>query len=347
MRILLGNQTLSLLAGSETWTATLARQLKKMGHDVTCFSPSLGVISEGLEADEIPCRDSIRTRGIRPFTILLEPFEDNRYDLIIANHYEVVRFLRIQFPDVPIVSTIHGVLHMMKDPKTGKDVPAPEHPALDAKVDQFVAVSEEVQAKLRADYAIDSIVIRNFFDFDVLQAKRPISPGKPKHILFNTNYATKDDPETKVLSDVARHYGARLIAVGQNFVMAPDMARALEDADVVVGMGRSVLEGVCAGRLGIVHGRWGTGGVVNDRNIGVLRACNFSGRNSGGDFWTKERFIQEIDANYNDETIAWGREYALRDHNVAVAVEKFLIFAGKKEDAASDRQPYRRARDVA
>jgi len=274
MKILVANQTLSLLAGSETWVKTLALQLKKMGHAVTAFSPSLGVIAEELEASDISCRKDIRTGGIRPFSILLEPFEDNDFDLIIANHYEVVRFLRHHFPKTPIVSTIHGVLHTMQDAK-GKDVPAPEHPATDAKVDQFIAVSEEVKAKLMTDYGIDALIIRNFFDTEKYKATRPITPGKPRQILYNTNYALKDDEDTKIVREVAKHYGAKLAAIGQNFTMAKDTMLAIEDSDIVIGMGRSVLEGVCAGRLGIVHGRWGTGGIVSRENIEKLRGCIF------------------------------------------------------------------------
>ncbi len=54
MRILMGNNTLAMLAGSETWTYALACQFKKMGHFVACYSPELGIIS-----------DKLREQGIR------------------------------------------------------------------------------------------------------------------------------------------------------------------------------------------------------------------------------------------------------------------------------------------
>jgi hypothetical protein len=53
LKILLGNNTLSMLAGSETWVYTLAIQLKKMGHEVSCFAGELGIISEELEKQGI------------------------------------------------------------------------------------------------------------------------------------------------------------------------------------------------------------------------------------------------------------------------------------------------------
>lgn len=326
MRILLGNNTLSILAGSETWTVTLARHLKKLGHDVTCYSPRLGFVSDTLESEGITCVGSLPASGIRPFSIVLEPDFDARFDVIIANHHDIVTELRARFPDTMIVSTIHGVQHLMDGPR-GEKVPAPEHPAI-GKADVFVSVSEEIQAKLMSDYQQDSLIVRNFFDIPYFKTKRVATPGKPKAILFNTNYATKDDQETKIMAAVARHFGARLLAVGANFVAAKDIRVALEDADVVVGMGRSALEGACAERLVIVHGRWGTGGALNAGNLPKLRACNFSGRDSGGDFFTVERLIQEIEDNYNPETIAWGHEHVLREHNVELAAQQYMAFAG-------------------
>ena len=322
MRILLGNQTLAMLAGSETWTATLARALKKAGHDVTCFSPVLGIISKSLEKDGIRCIDDVGG-GVRPFSFVLEPSVPEDFDFILSNHHDITTILRDRFPDKTIVSTIHGVLHTMRD-QHGNEVPAPEHPAV-GKADIFVAVSEEVQAKLKADYSLSSAIIRNFFDLSALKAERPPSDGKPKQFLVNTNYAGRDDAEIKVVREVAKHFGAKLAAVGINFTPTDDVRLAIEDADVVFGMGRSVLEGVAMGCLGIVHGRWGTGGVVNEKNVNVLRACNFSGRNSGGDVWSAERMIREIEENYRPETMAWSSAYVAREHSADKAAAEYVM----------------------
>lgn len=350
LRILLGNQTLALLAGSETWTLTLAFALKKMGHDVECFSPQLGIIAEKLKAGGIVCHREMTTSGFKPFSILLEPAKNFNYDVIISNHNEVVSYLRSQFPKKPIISTIHGVMHTMKDRK-GKEMMAPEHPALEAGVNQFVSVSEEVQEKIRREHNIDSTIIRNFFDINKFTSKRPVCADKPKQFLVNTNYADARDPEIELIRQVAKHYGAKIAAVGQNFAQTDDLSKAIEDADVVVGMGRSVLEGVCAGRLGIVHGRWGTGGVICEENVEELRRCNFSGRNSEGRMMTKEEMIAEIDKHYNARTIEWGKKYIRTQHNAAIAAEAYIAIARSLlgQDIAPAgvvAKPYRRAKDV-
>lgn len=350
--ILLANNTLSLLAGTETWTSTLAIQLKKLGHKVSCFSPELGIISEQLDKEGIPSFYQISTSGVKPFSFILEEKTEHNYDVIIANHHHIVEYLRNEFPRTPIISTIHGIMHWAED-EAGKKIMAPEHPALNSGVNQFIAVSEEVQILLKKAYEIDSIIIRNFFDLDSLKGLRKISVT-PKQFLVNSNYNDKNSPDLQLIREVAKHYGAKLTAVGQNFSWTVDIRKALADADVVVGMGRSVLEGVAAGRLGIVNGRWGTAGVVRENNIEKLRRSNFSGRveNERMDLMTPEELIAEIDEFYNPETIKWGVDYMKREHNAVTAAESFVRIAEDLTGRSIQRpeevqmKPYRRAKDV-
>lgn len=352
LRILLGNNTLANLAGSETWTRTLAIQLKKMGHKVECFSPELGIISEQLSKEGIPSFKQITGSGIQPFSFVLEEPHDFKYDVIISNHHHIVDYLRSCFPKIPIISTIHGIMHTTEDGKGGH-IMAPEHPALEAGVNQFVAVSDEVQDMLKKLYSIDAMIVRNFFDLENFKVKRKPSPGRPQVFLINTSYADSTDPEIKLIREIAKdHYKARTIAIGQNFNMTPDIMKPIEEADVVIGMGRSVLEGVAAGRLGIVHGRWGTGGVIHEGNIDELRACNFSGRNARMKYHTKEQLIAEIDAHYNPRNLAWGADYIKQNHNVVFAAESYIQMARTLlgQDIVRPEEvplkPYRRAKDV-
>lgn len=328
LNILLGNNTLSILAGSETWTYTLALQLKAMGHKVSCFSPELGTISDELIKAGIPCYSDLTTSKIKRFSYVLEEEKDMNFDVIISNHNHIVKYLRFQYPTTPIISTIHGILHFDQEGKT-----APEHPALDSGVNQFVAVSEEVQEKLLQDYGIQSIVIRQPIDTKKLGSIKETScvvgmpASTPKQFLINTNYAGKDDPEIVVIKEVAKHFGAKVAAVGINFVSQFDLTKAIEESDIVFGMGRSVLEGVAAGRLGIVQGRWGTGGIICEKNVEEIRKCNFSGRNSNGVYLTKEELIDEINEWYNPATLEWGKRYMAQNHNIILAAEEYIRIA--------------------
>lgn len=349
LKILLGNNTLSLLAGSETWTYTLAVALKKLGHEVFCFSPELGIIADELAKENITSFHQVSVSGVKPFSFVLEEPVTHDYDVIIASHWHIVEHLRAQFPKTPIISTIHGIIHEEETPQGV--FKAPEHPALESGVNQFVAVSEEVQALLKKQYNLDSVVIRNFIDLQRFKEKRKISKT-PKQFLLNSNYNGKDDPEVALIREVTKHYGAKLTALGQNFSQSFDTLKAIHDADVVVGMGRSVLEGVAAGRLGIVHGRWGTAGVIREGNIEPMRYHNFSGRNSEGKFMTAAELIEEIDKFYNMTTVEWGKGYISREHNAAVAASSFVQLArdltGQNfvRPAEPPMKKYRRANEI-
>lgn len=322
LKILLGNNTLSLLAGSETWTYTLALQLKAMGHKVSCFAGELGIISDKLSLAGIRSFKEMSSSNVKPFSIVLEEEVDYNYDVIISNHHHIVEYLRRQFPKTPIISTIHGIIHVVGD----KEI-APEHPALSSGVNQFISVSEEIQQKLRNDYNVDSLIVRNFFDlkkFSFIEAPAL----KPRQFLINTNYNSKDDKEIKAIRDAAKIMGVKVAAVGMNFSQSFDLDGILKESDVVFGMGRSVLEGVAAGRLGIVHGRWGTGGVICESNIEAIRYCNFSGRNSSNGYVSSpQEIVEMVEKYYQPQFLSWGKDYIAREHNVIFAAERYVQLA--------------------
>jgi hypothetical protein len=51
MKILLGNNTLSIFAGSETACYTMAIELKRRGHKITAFSLNLGELGKKMEKE--------------------------------------------------------------------------------------------------------------------------------------------------------------------------------------------------------------------------------------------------------------------------------------------------------
>lgn len=323
LKILLGNNTLSLLAGSETWTYTLALQLKKLGHSVACFSPSLGIISQKLEKAGIHCYSELSAQGVKPFSVVFQEEEKHEYDVIIANHNSIVETLREKFVKTPIISTIHGIIH--KDDRGGM---APEHPALNSGVNQFVAVSEEVRDILKGQYSIDSVIVRNFIDMKRF-GSLPAPKAKPEQFLVNTNYSSREDAVVVLIRETAKLMGVKVTAIGENFTTTFDIERAIKDSDVVFGMGRSVLEGVAAGRLGIVLGRWGYGGIITEGSVETIRKQNFSGRNAieGDMLPTPEELAKQIEQCYTPAILDWGKQYIAREHNVAFAADEYLRLA--------------------
>ena len=300
LTICVGNNTLATFAGSELWTYTLAAELQRTGHRVTAFSPDLGAIASKLEAIGIRCAADVQALP-------------NDCDVIICNHHDITTALHHRLPHVPIIAVVHGISH--RDPHTGQTLP--EHPVTDFEVDQYVAVSEEVQTLLRDSYNIAAVVLRNFFDLGRYTWTPAPLDGAPTNILINCNYSRPQDQHVRVMGEVAAHYGAQLRTIGANF---QEVGWAVEDVirgnDVVVGMGRSVLEGFCMGKLALVHGRWGTGGVVTEQTYDVLKLTNFSGRNSHGRCASADEIVGLIDEAIGHRQSDWQRQTVEQHHDV-------------------------------
>lgn len=324
MKILMGNNSLSLLAGSETWTETLAKQFQKLGHQVTVYSPHLGLIATKLEAAGIKCTNQLETEsGIKPFSSVFVEEAGRNFDVIICNHYEITKALHQAYPNLPIIATVHGILHQSENSEIW-----PEHPVTEFKVDQYVSVSEEVQEVLKRDYQLESIVIRNFIDLERFKKIGKIKK-KPEVMLINSNYWGVEDPINHVIKEVANHYKAKLMGVGVSFAQTYEVDEVMRDADVVFGMGRSILEGIAMGKLAVCHGRWGTGGVITPANYEEIRVKNFSGRNSGGQLWMPQDIISYIDKAFTQENIDAMHKIMKKEHNVEIAAKKYLEIAEK------------------
>jgi len=325
MRILIANNTLDILAGSETWCLTMAKELKSMGHEVMAYSDKLGFMATRIEEAGIHCvKQFSNETSVKPYSIVLEEQDDHEFDLIICNHHHISGYLKQVFPNTPMIVTIHGILH--KDQNTGQIFP--EHPNLDVGVDAFVAVSEEVQKLLKDSYDIDAHLVRNPIDLELFAYNsKAINKKEIKTIFFNSNYQGKDDKVTNIIRDVAEHFNADIRAVGANFQPAYDVQDIIKDSDVVVGMGRSVIEGIAMGKIGLVHGRWGTGGVITPETVEKLSWFNFSGRNSAGELKSAEEVIKLIEQANTKENADAMYEYMTQNHDVRVVAKKYLDIA--------------------
>ena len=325
MKILMGNNTLRFLAGSETWTQTLAKEFKRLGHYVTLYSPVLGIISNKLEEDGIKCVNELKgnRRGIG--TRSQAPDEAaGDFDVIICSHHHVTKYLHMKYPNIPIISTVHGLIH--EDGHSGKILS--EHPVTEFRVDRYISVSEEVRDLLLSKYSIESKIIRNFFDLDRFK-KRGNLPDKPRTILVNSNNFGKGQDIYKTIKQVAQHYNAIFFGIGYRIKPVYDTENIVKFADIVFGIGRSVLEGACMGKIGIVHGMWGTGGVLTPGTYKTLRKTNFSGRKRKAkrEFLSPREIIAQIDAAWNQKNVDVVYEYIKKNHNVKVAAKEFIKIA--------------------
>lgn len=320
----MGNNTLSLLAGTETWTETLAKEFIKLGHKVTLYSPSLGYIATKLEGVGAHCINSLQTEdGLKRFDFVMQE-GNGKFDIIICNHNQITKDLHAAYPDIPIIATIHGIIH--KDANTGQIWP--EHPVTEFKIDQFVSVSEEVQQMLKKQYGLESVIIRNFVDTKRFEKKKKMNKH-PKTFLINSNYWGTDSPINAAIKEVANHFEAKVMAIGTNFVPTYEVEMVLEDCDIVFGMGRGLIEGMSAGCLAVCMGRWGTEGPITTKNYESIRSSNFSGRSADGKLLTPQDLVAYIKDAYTKKNIDEMHNLVLENHNVKKSAKEYIKIAEK------------------
>lgn len=260
MKILITNQHLVHYAGTELYVYTLAGELQKQGHEVVVFSPLLGEAA-----------DRIREAGIRVVDDL-EEISGERFEVIHGHHRRPTLLAFCFFPFTPLVYVTHGFL-----PRVLPFEGPPEPPVV---VEKFVAVSEEAKANLVDNFTIperDIEVVANPVDVERFKPQRGIGQALRKVLLINSN---KNKVQKESVEQACSRLGLNLEIVGWG-KRVWNVEEYINEADLVVSLGRGVLEGLACGRAVVVCGGKGCDGMITEENIDDLLEKNFSGKRCG------------------------------------------------------------------
>ncbi len=272
MKILLTNHHLLNLAGSETFTYTIADFLKRKGHEVVVYSRYVDKMLRFFRSIEVPvATDMEEIRGMK-------------FDVAHVHHNINAIEVRHAFPDLPMVFLSHGVIPFLEQP-----------PVLDLGIARFLAVSEEVRDNLVAK-GVDAGEIEIFRN--MVDAGR-FAPGarigeKPSRALV---LSYKIDPETEsVIREACRRRDIECEFAGGRFGFVEQelLPSHINKADIVFSLGRGVIETMLCGRVPIVLDRFGGDGMVTPGNLPELMKFNFSGRRYGVRY-TVDRLLAEFE----------------------------------------------------
>jgi glycosyltransferase involved in cell wall biosynthesis len=222
------------------------------------------------------------------------------YDLGILNHSNCLEHLRKHNID-KIIYTSHGI------------IPQPEWPVPGADI--YVSVSEEVQANVQKRWGIDSIVIRNPIDTQRFAPSKPVE-DKLTNILFLSNYGwTVMESIRGAASQFEFHHlgGEERHEQVEEFI---------NDADLVIGLGRSVYEAMACGRNVIIYDYMGADGFVTPTNIYEYRLKNCSGRTNRISY-TPDMLLAEF-RHYDPSLGPALRSYILEHNNVETIAQEYL-----------------------
>jgi hypothetical protein len=249
MRILLSFEFLGL-GGTETYTLTVARELERLGHDTAIYAPGGGRMVESALAE-----------GVR---VLEREALPDACDLVIASDAATAHELAGRYREAVVVFVAHSVEHMLQAP-----------PQLAECCAAVVVLNDRVRRAVEAR-AWHAPVVRLRQPIDRLRFSR-LGPGRlnARTALLSSNYVT--GPRSTLIEQACHKAGLQLSRIGapQGATCTPELAVA--DADMVIGLGRSVLEAMAAGRAAYVYGNLGGDGWITPENYSMVEANGFAG----------------------------------------------------------------------
>lgn len=239
----------------------------------------------------------------------LELIKQQHFDLAHVQHNSCLVGVRAVFPALPVVFSSLGVLPFLEQPTP-----------FDVGVSRYVAISEEVSNNLVASGVLPQkiTVVRNMVSSDWFYPMSIIKKS-PERILV---LSYKMDEEKKsLLRQVAKRVGASIRFVGgvNGGISHKQLCEVINNSDVVVTIGRGVIETMLCGRVPLVFDIHGGDGLVTPDTLQDLWQCNFSGRRYRRNY-TVDDLVVEL-SKYQYELGGRLRELALiyfdARHNVS------------------------------
>jgi len=253
MRIVIATQSLAGLGGSESYAITVADQLQRLGHCVWLFALDLGQSSAAAKALGLPVTDS---SSALPDDV----------DALIVQDGAVACELAVRYPLTPQLFVAHSDIFDLQLP-----------PQVEGLLAAVVTLYERVDKRIRA-MALQLPVIQLHQPIDVERFK-PLSPirGLPRVALALSYYI--NDTRLDLLSEACAKAGIELRTNsirGEKPTTTPELV--YNEADIVFGKARVVLEAMACGRAAYVFDHNGSDGWVTAENAARLAADNFGGQ---------------------------------------------------------------------
>jgi hypothetical protein len=249
MRLLLANHHLGL-GGSESYLMTVAEQLDRLGHDVVIYAVERGLGAEvALE------------RGL---ALIGETELEDDFDAALVQDAGVSLQIAAQCPGVPQLFVAHSGMF---------DLQAP--PQLPGVVGTIVVLNDRI-ARRMATFATGVQIVRLRQPIDTQRfVPRASLPEVPRRALLLSNNPNGD--RLAMLEAACEEVGIALERVGGAAGHSTDPRPQLAAADVVIGYGRSVLEGMACGRAAYVYDWKGGDGWVTAESYPAIEADGFAG----------------------------------------------------------------------
>lgn len=283
-------------SGTPTYTLTMVRELEERGHNVTVYCPGGGRLFDAVNAIADCDLDTVESP-----------------DVIVAQHNTCAQVLHDQFPGVPFIFSSHGVL-------PGVDQP-PEFEA-----DWYITINEDGRENMiTKGVPKDRItLVRDFIDTTHFQPKT-LPDTTLRRVLYISNF--KKWKTHTVITRACAELGLKLKACGAPYGRCLDIKEDINQADLIISIGRGILEAMSCGRPVVSYDRRRGDGYLTPEVYMESRTRNFAGEKARHRF---DRFglIDEL-KRYDPEDGQINRQLILDYHDCRQGVDRILEVIGK------------------
>jgi hypothetical protein len=287
MRILLSFENLTGFGGTETYTVTVAGELERLGHDVAIYSPNRGAMAEFAREQGVPVLSSEQL--------------PRSCDLVIASDAATCHELAGRYLDAVVVFVVHSADYMLQAP-----------PQLRDRCHAAVVLNERVRRTVGARAWHPAVVrLRQPIDLQRFSNLGPCRP-RARSALVMTNYLA--GPRAETIEEACRANGLRLTWIGAKTRPTATPEVDIAEADLVIGLGRCVLEAMAAGRAAYVYGALGGDGWVTPERYPSMEADGFAGMSATELVIDADRMADDL-ANWDLKMGELNRDVACAHHS--------------------------------
>jgi hypothetical protein len=250
VRILLSFESFVGFAGTETYTLTVAMELDRLGHDVAIYSPQHGGMAEFA-----------RKQGIR---VIGRPELAGSCDLVISSDAATCHELAGRYRDAVRIFVAHSTDYVLQAP-----------PQLHDRCQTIVVLNDRVRRAVEARaWHAPLVRLRQPIDLYRFHDYGPGRSTARTALVLSNNLK---GPRATLIEDACRANGLNLTWVGASTHQIPTPELAIARAELIIGLGRSVLEAMSTGRAAYVYGVIGGDGWVTPERYSAMEADGFAG----------------------------------------------------------------------
>lgn len=292
MKILVGQNHMNTIGGSETYTYTLVEELVRRGHhvDLVCNIP-------GSVSDIMKEKFKIRVNALYP-----------QYDYCFLNHITIVRGIMLNnIRSEKMFQVCHGTVPLLEQPYDGEGV-------------RYISISKEVQEHLKSK-GKESVIIENGINLDRFCET---SINEKLTSVFSLAQSNKLNG---LLKKVCDKNGIRFGYHNKHTNPIFNIENEIFKHDLIITLGRGAYESLACGKNVIIADQRDYQGSLMDGfatsdNLERLMLKNCSGRTERKEI-TEESIWEEL-KKYSPEQGKANRKFAEDNLDIRKKVDQML-----------------------